>query len=140
MKTFAVLSLVIAAATAAESRAPSLTELTNNLPTCAEAAMKASMQEQKCNVAHVDASAFDCLCDNYYDVTGGVFDKVPFSCAAGTSTTTASRQQDGKILTETDFSKDAGAVCGVWAIEGPSASDITQAVAALAAKVGGAAQ
>lgn len=80
MKTFAILSLAIATALA---HAPSLTELTNGLPACAASAMNASMQEQKCNVAHVDASAFDCLCNNYYDVTGGVFDKVPYSCAAG---------------------------------------------------------
>ncbi|CEJ89628.1 hypothetical protein VHEMI05462 [[Torrubiella] hemipterigena] len=118
MKTFAIISLAIATALA---HAPSLTELTNGLPACAASAMNASMQEQKCNVAHVDATAFDCLCNNYYDVTGGIFDKVPYTCAA-------------------DFARDAGALCGVWAVEGPSASDIKQAVEALAAKVGGSAQ
>lgn len=61
----------------------SLSEYTKDLPECANAAMKAGMHDSGCNVSTVDASDFDCLCDNYYDISGTVFDKVSHSCAAG---------------------------------------------------------
>lgn len=37
---------------------------------------------------------------------------------------------------KTDFATAAGLICGAWAVEGTSASDLPQAVQALAAKLG----
>lgn len=83
MKTAVILSALTLSSLASAWDVKSLSEYTKDLPDCANAAMKAGMHDNGCNVSTVDASDFDCLCDNYYDISGTVFDKVSHSCAAG---------------------------------------------------------
>lgn len=82
MKFSALLSVGLAGAASAHY-VKSLTEYTKDIPQCAVAAMKIGMKNQGCDLQHVDAKDFDCICDNYIDIDGRVYAEVDHSCAAG---------------------------------------------------------
>lgn len=84
MKFSAILSVGLAGAGSAHY-VKSLTEYTKEIPQCAVAALKTGMKNQGCDLQHVDAKDFDCICDNYLDIDGRVYAEVDHSCAAGAS-------------------------------------------------------
>lgn len=82
MKFSAVLSLGLASVATAKY-VKSLTEYTKEIPQCAVDAMKEGMKNNDCKLNNIDASDFDCICDNYLAIDGRVFNDVEHDCAAG---------------------------------------------------------
>lgn len=83
MQFSVILALGLAGAASADSWLKSLSEYTNEIPSCAAAAFKTGMKNQGCDVVNVAAKDFDCLCDHYGKIEGRVYLDVVPSCSAG---------------------------------------------------------
>lgn len=79
VSTIAFLGMTAAGVSALQS----LTEYTNDLPTCAMSALRDAMKAEGCDLSSIDGKDFDCLCKHTGAIITIVVPKISTVCSAG---------------------------------------------------------
>lgn len=68
---------------ATASALESLTEYTNDIPSCAVSALRDAMKTEGCDLSSIDGKDFDCLCKHSAAIITIVVPKISTVCTAG---------------------------------------------------------
>ncbi|KPM36906.1 hypothetical protein AK830_g9655 [Neonectria ditissima] len=138
MKAF-TLAAVLAANILGVAALDTLAGYTADIPKCAYAEFKKAMESENCEVDDVDASSFECLCKHYTAIAATVGQNLDDTqCTLGKIPLQPflSARLDGAEI-RADFAQAMGSACGIWMLDGTTASELALATSLLGEELDG---
>ncbi|KND87025.1 hypothetical protein TOPH_08323 [Tolypocladium ophioglossoides CBS 100239] len=117
MRTSTLFTAVLANALGATAL-EGLSGYVGDVPSCAYSTFAKAMSEAGCATTSVNAADFDCICKHMGSIAITVARGVDVKCSA-------------------DFTTALGSFCGVWIVQGTTATDLPAATSILAAELAG---
>lgn len=80
---FAAFTSIALSGSMAAAALQSLTEYTNDIPSCVVPYLPDALKSEGCDLTTIDASDFDCFCKHISAIAVILVGKVPATCSAG---------------------------------------------------------